>query len=223
MRELLARIRMLLQRSRAEREIDEEMRLHLELRRERLRARGFPDREAADRARRAFGSPLRIREAVADAWGWTWLDALGADLRSGLRQLWRAPKYTLFSMAILTGGAGVALAVLRLADAALFHQLSIPGADAIVRLSHDPTSLVSRFPFGAVSFYREHGTLFAWLISESRGVRIAVGDDPEPQTSAFVSENYFRELRVNPALGRLLDERDADPRSSPAVVLGHQC
>src|SRR5262245_38068662 len=154
------RIRMLLRRPRFDRELDEEMQLHLDLRRETLRAAGHSEVDARHAAERRFGSQLRLREQAAEAWGWTWLDDLIRDTAYGLRRLRRAPRFTAAAISILAVGSGASLAFLHLANAAYFHQFSVPNAAALVRLSGASPSISTTFPFAAAAFYREHNTVF---------------------------------------------------------------
>ena len=58
-------------------------------------------------------------------WRWTWLDDLFRDIHLGVRQFRRAPKYALMVTIVLAGGAGVALGVVHLANAAYFQLLGI--------------------------------------------------------------------------------------------------
>ena len=74
MRQLLSdtlfRIRALFDR-RAQRELDEELRFHLDMDAAALRSRGLAPAEAERVARRQFGSMRREAERVRDAWGIT--------------------------------------------------------------------------------------------------------------------------------------------------------
>ena len=160
-----------------------------------------------------FGSMLRLREESADAWGWTWLDDLGRDLAYGVRQLKNAPRFTIAALALLTLGAGVALSLLHVANAARFYLYAVPDADRLVRITRQSFEISSTFPWVAVTFYRAHGTAFSYLVSESLGTRVSTDDDPAPLAAAFVSGNYFRDLKVVPAAGRLPGDGDARPEA----------
>jgi predicted permease len=168
-----------------------------------------------------FGSMLRLREESADAWGWTWLDDLGRDLAYGVRQLKNAPRFTIAALSLLTLGAGVALSLLHVANAARFYLYAVPDADRLVRVTRQSPEIISTFPWVAVTLYRAHGTTFSYLVSESLGTRVSTDDDPAPLAAAFVSGNYFRDLKVVAAAGRLPGDGDARPEAAPAAALGH--
>jgi hypothetical protein len=79
MGELWRRLWYLLNRSRFERELREDMDAHRALK----GASGPP-----------FGNDLRLRDEALDAWGWRWLERLTQDLRFASRLLWRSPVFT---------------------------------------------------------------------------------------------------------------------------------
>src|SRR5689334_10398455 len=87
--ESVRRIRMLFtHREQFDTEMEEEMRLHRDLRAKEIHddGRAKPD-QARDAAQRQFGNTLQLREEIHRAWGWTWIDNLRQDLRYGFRLL----------------------------------------------------------------------------------------------------------------------------------------
>ncbi|MGA3190506.1 MAG: permease prefix domain 1-containing protein, partial [Bryobacteraceae bacterium] len=74
-------------KSREERELNEELKFHLEQEAQLLRERG---QDPAD-ARRAFGNVTQVRESTRQTWGWTTLEAAGRDARFALRLLRKSP------------------------------------------------------------------------------------------------------------------------------------
>ena len=108
--EWLRRLWYFLNRSRFERDLQQEMDAHREL-------MGEPQR---------FGNTLRLREQSRDVWGWNWLDGLQRDLRYGFRGLRR--ERTFATAAILTLSLGVATitTVFSVADSELWKPLPHP-------------------------------------------------------------------------------------------------
>ncbi len=76
---------------RLQRDLDDEMRMHVELRAEEERARGLAPEAARRAAQRRFGNTALLREASGDAWGWNWLLHLAQDVRFALRTCGAAP------------------------------------------------------------------------------------------------------------------------------------
>ena len=93
-------------RRRADEDLQEELRLHLELERERRREAGVPEDEAVRAARRRLGNALLIRERTRDVRSWRRLDDLGRDLRYAARGLGRAPGFAATVMLVLALGVG---------------------------------------------------------------------------------------------------------------------
>ena len=78
-------LRAILQRSRVEKEMDAELRFHIEAFAEDLVRSGVPRKEALRRARIEFGGIERAKEECREARGISFVDGLLQDLRFGLR------------------------------------------------------------------------------------------------------------------------------------------
>ena len=79
--ELLRKAKYLLLRDHYTRELEEEMRLHRELRAERLQGGGLAPAAARYAAKRKFGNTTNHQERSRDMWGFDWLDSTIADFR----------------------------------------------------------------------------------------------------------------------------------------------
>src|SRR5882724_12221334 len=106
--ELARRLNMLLYRRRFDAELEEEMRLHLELRRLEQFEHGMPAEAAA---RRRFGNTTYLREESHIVWGWTWLENLTQDIRFGARGLLRERGVSALCVLILALGIGASTAL----------------------------------------------------------------------------------------------------------------
>jgi len=200
------RLYFMLHRRRLERELAEEMETHRDL---------MP----TDR-RQHFGNAARLQEEAREAWSWAWFEQLSQDLSYGIRVLWHAPGFTLGAVAVLALGVGVNLAEFQIFDAMILHRLHFRDASAFLQLSH-----VSKqgprlgFPSGAVEFYRSESQSFAWLVSEEYLDIVVEGD--AGVRSDLVSGDYFVNLGIVPAWGRLLDRRDAEPGAAAVAVVSY--
>ena len=128
------RFRFLLRRDRLTEELDEELRLHIDLRSQANRRLGMTDEEAARAARRAFGNPAVLRETSRESWGWLSVDRLIQDVRYGARQLLRHRTWTAAAILTLALGIGANTAMFSAVNALMFKAPAPIRADGLAWL-----------------------------------------------------------------------------------------
>jgi predicted permease len=219
------RLRALFHREAMDRELDEELRFHMEREAEKYVRSGMT-RAAAERAARlAFGSVDSAAESSRDERGWAALESLSKDARFAVRTLRRNPGFTLAAIIVLSLGIATATAVVSLADAVLLRP--VPGVgdpDRLVELQRvEPTGSYDSFGYPDYLDLRDQTKTLQALVAYV-GAPVTIST-PEGRTRRFraqlVTGNFFSALRVTPTLGRLLDESD-DERQLPVVVLSHR-
>jgi predicted permease len=227
--EIRVRLFGLVGRQRLRDRIDEEMRLHLEMRAERLGDGGVPDEEAYARARRGFGNPTAIREATLDMWRYGSVDVFLQDVRYGTRLLRRNPIFALTAALSLAVGIGANTTVFSVANRLLLREpAGVAEADRLVDIA--PTSESGRYiePFLSHRVYLEIRARATTLESvygyhiEPYPMSLAGPGGAERIFSTFVTGNYFTALGVRPAVGRLFGAADSEqPGAAPIAVLSH--
>ncbi|MGH7582785.1 MAG: ADOP family duplicated permease [Gemmatimonadales bacterium] len=121
------RLRSLRHRPALERELDDELRFHLDEHTALLMARGLDPQTARREALRQFGGIERRKEEVRATRGISWIEHLGRDIRYGFRALRLAPGYAAVAIITLALGVGANTAIFTVVDEILLRPL--PYAD----------------------------------------------------------------------------------------------
>ena len=145
-RRLVARVRELFSRPRVERELDEEIRHHLDLLTDEHVRRGLSRDEARAAARRSFGGVDQTIEAVRDRRGFRVVDTVWRDLSHAARSLAASPGFTIAAVLTLALGIGVNAAIFALVDAVMLRPLPYPDPDRVVAVWETSTAASLRAP-----------------------------------------------------------------------------
>jgi putative ABC transport system permease protein len=219
--DLLERLRALVFRTRWQRELDEEIRFHLE-QDEAARVRAGADPAAARRAALlAFGGVERCREATFDASGVRPLHDLAADVRFTLRGLRRNPGFTATAILVLALAIGAATAVLSVVRTVLLSDLPYPHPDRLVRV-YEQNSPANRWTLSVVDVQaiREQQRSFDAFGAARVGVAgLTGGGEPEQVPVVWATSGLFAALGATPAAGRLIEADDERPDARPVVVV----
>jgi len=219
-------LRAWLARSRMEREMDREMRFHLEARAADLESQGMSRADAERRARQEFGDLIRWKEAGREARGLMLVDDLAGDLRFTVRTLQRTPGFTLAAVLSLALGIGSTTAIFGLFDVLLLRELPVRNPQQLVHVTTsgergDAHSGSSNYPwFQEVA---SRSDLFAETMLVRHDVyKVGIRGRVEPLTGQRVTVNYHTMLGVQPVLGRTFGPDDHPEAGAPPVaVISH--
>jgi predicted permease len=221
--DLVERARALLFSARHEREMDEELRFHIEREVEERVRHGADPAQARRAALVAFGGVESVREKVSDASGVRPLQDLGADLRYALRSLRRDPIYTVTAVLVLGLGLGAGTTVFTVADSVLFSQLPYREADRLVRvgqLYQQNTSIWQLSTVDAQAIQEQQRSFSAFGLVNWSAVELS-GAPPERIAVGRVTSGFFQALEVSPVAGRLIAPPDEALGEPPVVVVSH--
>ncbi|MBI4474433.1 MAG: ABC transporter permease, partial [Acidobacteria bacterium] len=222
------RLRALILKDRIERDIDEELRLHLEMRTEDNIASGMPPADAQRDAARRFGNLDRIKEYSRDIRGGGFVEILLKDIQYGVRMMVKNPGFTLAAVLTLALGIG--------ANSAIFSWLKalaidyMPGVEAPHQLVAMPGMNADRsgcctgvsYP-NFVDYLNRNQVLDGILGYEFINVNLRTQAESMRVQATIVTGNYFDVLGVKPFLGRgFLPEETQTPGTHAVAVISHR-
>jgi hypothetical protein len=186
------------QRDRFDRELEEEMRFHLEMKVEENLAEGTSPVEARNAAQRQFGNQTLLREVSRDMWSFRFLETLAQDLRYALRMLRKNPGLALLAVLVMGIGIGANTAVFSVVNAVLLRPLAYRTADRIVTLSTSGRKDASRTSYvSAPGFHDWHDqsrSFDAMAYYKAGETAVVVGSVADYANVARVSAEFFRVL-----------------------------
>nr|AYM52785.1 hypothetical protein [Simulacricoccus ruber] len=221
-----------------EEDVDEELRLHLELSAEALQRReGLDAREAKDEALRRFGDVARVRQACValdrqkerQMKLGELVESVVQDVVYAVRSLLRSPGFALVAVLTLALGIGANTALFSVVRGVLLRPLPYPEAERLARVyPSNPSESIER---GAISpldldDWRARQKSFEalggwWGAPGMSGVDLLGEGTPEDLTSAYVTGDVFSLLGTPPLLGRTLQPEDMVDGRNQVVVLSH--
>jgi predicted permease len=217
-------------RRRKQSDFDSEIAAHIEAETARLVADGMSADQARDTARRSFGNVTAVRERFYEARPTLWLEQFVQDIRHGLRNLRRAPAFTLVAVASLALGIGANTACFSLLDGLLLKRLPVrdPEELRILRWEQVPKAPLKSssgygmkdertgrnvrgsFSYPAYRAFVKQVPQFSELVAFQRTqFALRISNSSDFAEGQYVSGNYFSALGAGVRMGRpLLPEDD---------------
>ena len=161
------------------------------------------------------------------------MDRFLQDLRYALRQLTKAPAFTITALVTLALGIGANTAIYSLLDQVMLRSLPVQDPEQLVmfkatgsdrgRINAYGGSSEDYLSYPMYRDLRDKNSVFSGMAATDQ-VQIGVQwhNQPELVQAELVSGNYFDVLGVKPAIGRLLVQSDDEVQErNPVVVLSY--
>jgi predicted permease len=222
-RRLFAKLKNLIRRGPADRELDREVSAHLTLLEDEFQRRGMSLDEARIEARRAYGGVEQAKQLHREERSILWLEQTFADLRYACRSLLKTPGFSAVAVLTLALGIGANIAIFTVVNAVLLRPLPFQHPERLVRVLDDLNGAGAKdvgMSVPELEDLRDRSGVFddisvIWPVSTA----LSGGDHTERIEMLGTSFDYFQILGAQAALGRVYGPRDAAPGFTEAVVI----
>ena len=220
-------LRGLFRRRDVERDLDDEIRDHIDRQTAAYIAGGMSPEDAKCAALVRFGGVERVKDESRDVRRLSAIDSVG-QLRYAARSLSRARTFSIATIATIALGVGAGCAVFTLVDAVLLRPLPYPDSDRLVGLWHSFPGIdmpVVRQSPGTYTSYRKLAKSFESIGAYSSDISATVTYPdptlpPERVPMARVAGAVFAMLRTSPLVGRTFSDADEQSGAPRVVVVG---
>lgn len=213
----------LFRRQQSERQLDSELRFHLEQQIADHVAAGMTPEEARRHARLEFGGLEPIKEECRESRRGSFLETLVQDVRYGSRVLRKNPGFTIAAAITLALGIGANTAIFSIVNAVILRPLPYKDSSRIVALtSHTP--MFPTFSLGLTwpdfqQIRSQASSLEQSAVYTNAEKTLTGKGDPIILTVANVSDGFFEQLGAISEWGRLFNEQDHKPGQGHVAIL----
>ncbi len=221
-------------------DVDDEIRVHLDLLTNRYIQQGLTPTEASSAARRQFGNSTLLRERRREIGTFFALSTVLSDVRFAIRQLRRDLVLSLTAICSLALGIGANTAIFSVAKRVLFDTLPVQNPQELrlatwisgperpvppvwgdVSATKEGGLSSTVFSYPVLEEMRKQPAVFQYLIAfKDISVTASIEGHPELVNAEMLSGDAFTGLGVQPVLGRvLMPTDDQGPGTGPVVVV----
>jgi predicted permease len=214
----------LFDRDRIDRELDEEIRSHIEILAEQKSREGLSPEDARRGARIEFGSIGQVKEQVQEVRFGAGFEALVRDVHFGVRMLRKNPGFTSVAVATLAIAIGVSTAMFAIVNAWLLRPLPLKNSQELATVwrtrleaPHQPAffDLYHDYLFWSANnrTFQSLAAVYQWEYT------LTGAGQPEQIHGAVTSWNFFQMTEAGAYLGRVFEEDDI--RKAPSCVISY--
>ena len=220
---LFRRIANLFVRSSIDREIEAELRSHIEMRTADNLASGMSRQEARRDAAMRFGNLISTKENVTGMDVALAIEGFWADLRYACRQLRRNPGFAGIAIAVLTLGICTSVAIFAFVDAVLITPLPYANPSQLMGL-YESNPLGPRFHLSYLDYLdwkRMNKSFRSIEAYDNKAFAMRTASGLERTDGAIVSAGFFSTLGVSPILGRDFRPSEDQPGAANVTLLSY--
>src|SRR5207248_2899538 len=218
------RVRSLIQRSRVDRELGEELEYHLDELIDYYASTGMSPAEARYQALREMG-PIELRkEECRDARGLAAIESVRQDVTYALRALRKSPGFTAVAILSLAISIGANTTIFTLVNSLLLTPLPFPGAERLVVLHEhklDSAEPLNVHPVNFLEWQSRARSFAAIALVQTPPVNVMGRDGAEQVSRMLTTPELLHVFGVRPAFGRWFTEDETRPNGNTVVVLGY--
>ena len=190
-------------------DLEEELRLHLELAAEDAQRRGETEtpEQAARAARLRLGGVAQSMESMRDQRGVPWLEELARDVRHGARGLWRSPGFTCVALLTLALGIGANTAIFTIVRGVILRPLGYSEPEQVMALNTPGQELSQPEYLEIRDASQSFADVGAFIADD---VNLIAGERALRVRAAIVDGQLLAALRISPSQGRLIAKGETD-------------
>jgi predicted permease len=219
------RLRAFFHRRDFERDVNDEIAFHLEMREHALQSQGLDRSLARAVAHARFGNATHTGEMLRELRGWGWIEGVWRDVRFALRQMRLNRGFSAAAILPLALAIGCIAAVFSLVDAVLFRPTGVADPSRVAAVYTFSRSQ-NRYLSDSYPNFRDIRSLdaildsaAAYIATQFNNIRLTSG--LESMSVDLVTGDYFRAAGIAPALGRSLVPEDDRPGAVPVALASY--
>ena len=220
---LRLRARTVFRRGRVERELDEELRFHLEQQIAENLAEGMSAEEARHAARRSVGGVEQLKEECRDMRRVSYVDDLFRDMRYAAHVLRKSPGFTAAAVLTLALSIGANTAIFSVVHTVLLQPLPFRNPDRLAMVWEESSFLGfpqdTPAPANFVD-WKKRNHVFEDMVAMKGDLKNLTGDGPaEEMEVKEATANLFPLLGVRPVAGRTFLPEEEQEGAAKVVLL----
>jgi putative ABC transport system permease protein len=210
-------------RERMMKDLEEDIREHIETETQDNIARGMSPEEAHYAAIRKFGNVMRVEEDTRDVWSFVWLEQFGQDIHYAFRMLRKSRGFTAVAVLTLALAIGATTAIFSVVYGVLLQPLPYTDSNRIMSVFEvNSGGTWSRVADPNFDDFRDQSRSFQSIAKYHADIASVSGaSEPTRTTVAAVSPGFLKVLGVQPILGRDFGAGDAKKGAGPTVLVSY--